>query len=129
MRDTKGFVLVTRLLTFHLNLVHLWQLRLTRYVSMSRTSGLVYDFREKRNPGPSASGPSGNDDLDASEIFATQVEDNDEAIDEAAGEDDLEIIDDQVGFLTHHKATMLTISTPLDFCPGKSPDVAYTFYT
>lgn len=73
MRDTKSFV--TGPPIFLLNLVHLWQLRLTRYISntfIPCTSGSVYDFRQKRNPGPC--GPSGNDDLDASELFAAQAE-------------------------------------------------------
>jgi hypothetical protein len=97
MRDTKDFV--AGLPIFHQNSVHLWQLRLTRYILntfMPRTSGSVYDVQQKQNPGPS--GPSGNDDLDTSELFEDEVE----AINEDEEPHDVDKIDDQVGFLTHH---------------------------
>jgi hypothetical protein len=68
----------------------------SRYVSIiPRTSGLVYDFREKQNFDPSGSG----DDLDASESLAAQVEDEEDGNEEP---NDVDIIDDQVSFFTHH---------------------------
>ena len=72
---------------------------MARYVSiMPRTSGSVYDFWDKRNPGP-----SGEDDLNASELLAAQVEDSEEEDgDEEPNDVDILILDDQVGFFTHY---------------------------
>ena len=60
-----------------------------------RASGFFHDFWQKRNPGP-----SGNDDLDASGLLAAQIEDKDKDEDEEPHDEN--IIDDQVGFFTHH---------------------------
>jgi hypothetical protein len=93
MHDTKGFV--TGLPNFLLNLVNLWQpLRLTMYVSITFTSRSVYEFLQKQNPGP-----SGNDDLDASELRAAQVEDDEAEVEGSESYiDDVDITDDHVGF-------------------------------
>ena len=94
MRDTKGFV--TGLPIFLLNLVNLWQLlrRLTMYVSITFTSRSVYELLQKQNPGP-----SGNDDLDASELRGTQVEDDEVEVEGSESYiDDVDITDNHVGF-------------------------------
>jgi hypothetical protein len=71
----------------------------------ARTYVSVYDIQQ-RNPGP-----SGNDDLDASELFAGQVEDKDK--DDYEEPHGVEIIDDQVGFsfLSPQKRQL----TPMNF--------------
>ena len=102
MRDTKGFV--TGLPIFLLNLVNLWQplRRLTMYVSITFTSRSVYELLQKQNPGP-----SGNDDLDASELRGTQVEDDEVEVESSESYiDDVDITDDQVGFFFHRTGSL-----------------------
>ena len=72
---------------------------------MSHTFAPIYDVQQKQNPGP-----SGNNDLDARELFPAQVDDKDK--DDNEEPHHVDVVDNQVGFyLSYQKVTILTLIT------------------
>ena len=65
----------------------------------------VYELLQKQNPVP-----SGNDDLDASELRGTQVEDNEVEVEGSKSYvNDVDITDDQIGFFFHRTGSLFRV--------------------